>query len=251
MVVSSRGILAIGLGLTGLAFLVGPSLGQGPAQDSTIRKTANPEAKTNPPAPVAPFIGTIDLELVFKNYEKVKVSQKEFNAALTARKNELMQIMSQAQEEAQIMAKLTNGTEDYRKRENKVTELKARHEAMREQAQREFDLRTAESMATFYKEIQAMVTRVAHWRKLTYIFKVSSQQPVGTDPNSVMAAVSNTVMYFDKRNDITADVIHNLNLFYGAATGTTTSSTKPPARAIGGPAGTQPTGAMPQPDNGN
>ena len=37
---SSRGILAIGLGLAGLAFLVGPSLGQ--QQDGSVRKAASP-----------------------------------------------------------------------------------------------------------------------------------------------------------------------------------------------------------------
>ena len=90
------------------------------------------------PTPVAPLIGTVDLELVFKSYEKVKVSNKEYNAALLARKNELMRIMSEAQEEAQMLAKLAPGSEDYKKHENRVTELKARHEAGREQAEREF-----------------------------------------------------------------------------------------------------------------
>ena len=42
MVASSRGILAIGLGLTGLAILVAPTLGQAPAQDGAVRKAANP-----------------------------------------------------------------------------------------------------------------------------------------------------------------------------------------------------------------
>jgi Skp family chaperone for outer membrane proteins len=249
MVVSSRGILAIGLGLTGLAFLVGPSLGQGPAQDNSVRKAANPGAKTSPAPPVAPFIGTVDLELVFKSYEKVMVSQKEYNAALLARKNELMKILSEAQEEAQMLTKLTNGTEDYRKHENRVTELKARHEALREQAQREFELRSAESMATFYKEIQAMVARVAAWRKLNYILRVSNQQPVGTDPNSVMAAVSNTVMYCDKRNDITADVIFNLNKAYETVTGIAPGTTKPVTRTSA-PTGSQPA-ATSQPESGN
>ena len=58
-----------------------------------------------------------------------------------------------------MLAKLTPGTEDYKKHENSVTELKARHEAGREQAEREFTQRQAEAMATLYKEVQAMVPR--------------------------------------------------------------------------------------------
>ena len=108
MVASSRGILAIGLGLAGLACLVAPTLGQGQQQDTMVRKAATPAVK-EPPAPVAPVIGTVDLELVFKSYDKVKVSNKEYSAALLARKNELMRIMAEAQEEAQMLTKLAPG----------------------------------------------------------------------------------------------------------------------------------------------
>jgi Skp family chaperone for outer membrane proteins len=159
MVASSRGLLAIGLGLTGLAILVAPTLGQGQAQDAAVRKTANPASAAGPPTPIAPVIGTVDLELVFKSYEKVKQSNKEYSAALMARKNELLRIMSEAQEEAQMLSKLAPGTEDYKKHENRVTELKARHEAGREQAEREFAMRQAEAMATLYTEIQEMVKK--------------------------------------------------------------------------------------------
>ena len=92
MVPSSRGTLAIGLSLAGLAYLVAPTLGQGQQQDSLVRKTASPSTGS-PPAPIAPVIGTVDIELVFKSYEKVKVSNRDYSAALLARKNELMRIM--------------------------------------------------------------------------------------------------------------------------------------------------------------
>jgi outer membrane protein len=241
MVVSSRGTLAIGLSLAGLAFLVGPSLGQGQTQDGTVRKTANPTAAAVPPSPIAPVIGTVDLELVFKNYEKVKASNKEYSAALLARKNELMKIMSEAQEEAQMLAKLAPGSDDYKRRENRVTELKARHEAGREQAEREFQLRQAEVMATLYKEIQEMVKKIAQWRKMNYVVKVSTQPITGTDPNSVMAAMSSTLVYADPRNDITNDVIYNLNRFYKATAG-------PAAKAATGATNPSQTANPPQPD---
>jgi outer membrane protein len=213
MVASSRGILAIGLSLTGLALLVGPSLGQ---QDSSVRKAADQSTPKPPPPPVTPVIGSVDIEYVFKNYDKVKATNKEFNAAMLARKQELMKIMSEAQQEAELMQKFNPGSEDYKKHETRVTELKARHEAGREQAEREFALRQAESMATLYREIQSMVAMIAQWRKMNYIVKVANQPIAGTDPNSVMGAISSTVVYADPRNDITSDVVHNLNKYYRA-----------------------------------
>ncbi len=232
MVASSRGILAIGLSLTGLALLVGPSLGQ--QQDGSIRKAAG-QSPTTPPDPIAPMIGTVDIEYVFKNYDKVKVANKDFNAAMLARKNDLMKIMSEAQQEAEMMQKFNPGSEDYKKHETRVTELKARHEAGREQAEREFALRQAESMATLYKEIQAMVARIAQWRRLNYVVKISNQPISGTDPNSVMGAISSTMVYADPRNDITSDVVHNLNRVYQATISSTPkASNRMPGAASAG-----------------
>jgi outer membrane protein len=241
MVFSTRGILAVGLGATALALLVGQSLGQ--QQDGAVRKTANPTAGAMPPAPVAPVIGTIDVDAVFKNYEKFKIASKDFNAAMLAKKNELMKIMSEAQEEAQLMSKLTPGTEDFTKHENRVTELKAKHEAGREQAQREFALRDAENVATIYKEVQAMVARVAKWRKMNYVIKISNQQISGTDPNSVMNAIQSTLVFADPVNDITNDVIFNLNRLY-EATAAPAAKTRTGAVPSGRPA----PGSPPQTD---
>jgi Skp family chaperone for outer membrane proteins len=233
MVALSRGILAIGLSLLGLAFLVGPSLGQ--QQDGSVRKTASPTtAATRPPAPVAPIIGTVDIESVFNNYEKVKGLNKEFSMAMADKKKELMKILSEAQSEAEMLAKLAPGTEDYKRHENRVTELKARHEAGRESAEREFTQRQAEMMAILYKEVQAMVTKIAKWRQMNYVVKVSNQPVSGANPNSVMAAISSTMVYADPTNDITNDVIHNLNRFYKSTLPAASPKGSSGTSAIGG-----------------
>jgi Skp family chaperone for outer membrane proteins len=95
-------------------------------------------------------------------------------------------------------------------------------------------------MATLYKEVQTMVSKIAAWRKMNYILKVSNQPVSGANPNSVMAAISSTVVYYDPRNDITADVTHNLNKFYRSAMGTAA-----PKAAAGAP------GTQAQPGEGN
>ena len=41
------------------------------------------------------MIGTVDLDAVFKNYEKVKVSSEEFRAAAMSKKNELIKIQNE------------------------------------------------------------------------------------------------------------------------------------------------------------
>ena len=234
MVISSRAIVAMGLSAVGLGLLVGPSLGQ--QQDGGVRRTASPSTAA-PVAPISPVIGTIDMDAVFKNYDKVKVSSEEFKAAALARKGDLQKIQADAQQEAEILAKLTPGTEDFKKHENRVTELKARFEAGRESAERDFASREAEAMATLYKEVQAMVARIAKWKKMTYIVKVSNQPISGSNPNSVMAAMANTMVYADPTNDITNDVVYNLNRIYKATGGPSakgSATTTPPATSASG-----------------
>jgi len=233
MVVSTRGFLAIGLGLVGLSLLVGPTLAQ---QDGAVRKTTGPTAGATPAAPVQPVIGTVDMDAVFKAYEKFKASNKDFQAAVMARQNELMKIKAEGDEENQMLMKLTPGTEDFKRHENKVTELKARLAAGREQAQREFQLKESENVAIIYKEVQLMVTAIAQWRKMNYVVRVTNVQPAGADPNTVMAALQNTMIYYDPRNDITNDVIFNLNRRYKAIATTpsqTTSNAPQPGAAQG------------------
>jgi Skp family chaperone for outer membrane proteins len=242
MVISSRALVAMGLCTAGIGLLVGPSLGQQP--DGGVRRTAANTSPSAPTAPVPPVIGTVDLDAVFKNYEKVKVSSQEFQAAAMARKGELQKIQAEAQADAEMLAKYSPGTDDYKKYENKVTELKANYEAKREQAERDFAAREAEAMATLYKEIQAMVARVAKWRKMTYVVKVSNQPISGGNPNSVMAAMANTMVYADPSNDITNDVVYNLNRMY-KATGGPAPKGSSAAGSVTAPAGA---GAAAQPD---
>lgn len=239
MVLSSRLIVAMGLGALGAGLLTAPIQGQ---QDAGVRQTAN-AAASGFKDPIPPVIGTIDLDVVFKNYEKVKVSSEEFKAAAMAKRNELMKLQNEAAAEVEMLGKLAPNSDDYKKHENKITELKARMEAGREQAEREFAAKEAEAMATLYKEIQVMTARMAQARKMTYIVKVSNQPITGENPNSVMAAMANTMVYADPRNDITNDVVHNLNKIYRASGGQPAQSAAPAGTAAaGGAAPAQPNG---------
>ena len=221
MGVSPRMILAIGLSLAGFTYLVAPTKGQQPQQPKADPRVQGANAPTNgartnaalKPA-AASVIGTIDLEYVFKNYDKVKAVQKEIGAAIQVRKGELMKYEDQARSAYEYMKKLNPSSEDYRKQENLLTELKAKMEASKEQAEREITLRQAETMATIYKEIQAYAKAVAQHRGITHVMSASNAPPSGSDPNTVMAAISRPVVYSDPANDITNDVVYYLNQSY-------------------------------------
>ncbi len=215
MTVSTRAAWAMGLGFAGLAIAVGPTLGQ--QQDGGVRKTNASAATTK--ASVPAVIGTVDLDAVFKGYDKVKADSEEFKSAAQVKKGELMKLQAEAQQEQEMLVKMAPGSLDAKKHEERITALKAQHQAGMESAEREFASREAQALAKLYGEIQVMVAEIARFRGMTYIVKISNEPVTGANPNSVMAAMSKTVVYADPRSDVTNDVIHNLNLRYKKAGG--------------------------------
>ncbi len=176
MGVSPRKILAIGLSLAGVDLPGRADPGPGPQgrpahPADERRREREPAPGTFAPA-VPTVVGTIDLDYVFKNYDKVKAANKELGAAIQVRKGELMKLENEGRQEVEMMQKLQPGSADYRKHENKATEIKAKMEAGKEQAEREITLRQAETMATLYKEVQAYAEWVAKQRGITHVMTV-------------------------------------------------------------------------------
>lgn len=231
MVHSSRWAAAVGLGVIAGGLLVAPIQGQ---QDGAVRKTNGAPAASGWTPGTPPIIGTIDLDAVFKNYEKVKYANEEFQNSLLSRRNELMKKQTEFQQEMEALSRFAPGQEEYKKQENKLTELKASLEAGKEQAEREFQSKEAEAMATLYNEVTEVSKKIAAKRGMTYVMKVSNQAPNGSNPNSVMAAMANPMITYDPANDITHDVVHNLNTVYKNSGGPTAKRTAPAAGAAPG-----------------
>jgi Skp family chaperone for outer membrane proteins len=179
-----------------------------PGDDPVVR---DPHENKPGPNHAAAAIGSIDIDAVFKRYEKVKTSNEEYTAALSARKRELMKIMDDAQQVARMLSRATPGSDEYKRHENRVTELKARHEAGREQAEREFAQRQARTISEHYGEIHEVVAALAKAKGLNYVVKVSTGPRNNSAPDEVAAALNHSVVYADPRNDLTEEVIPELN----------------------------------------
>jgi Skp family chaperone for outer membrane proteins len=89
----------------------------------------------------------------------------------------------------------------------------------------------AVTLAGLYREIQAMTARVAVWRGMNYVVKVSNEPVTASEPNAVMAAMSRTVVFSDPRNDITPQVVQFLNQEYRKTAGAQARPAAAPASA--------------------
>lgn len=235
MLRSTRATLSVGLCLVGVAGLVGRTFGQAPAQDPKVRP-AGAAATSNNAAPIGPVsIGSIDMDSVLKNYDKFKVATETLRAEALTRHNDLMKIATEAKQQTELLGRMGPGTPDAKRCEDKITQLKAQFEAGRENAEREFTQKEAETMATIYNEIQRYAKWVAQKKNMTFVVKYSDQAASGSEPNSVMAAMSRTILYSDPRVDITNDVTYYLNQAYKASGGPPPRAAAPAAAAAPAP----------------
>lgn len=237
-----RTILALSLwmGFTGLVSA------QQTAQDRGVQRTATNTGATaaaassagTPTQGLPSVIGSIDMDTVFENYEKVKKSSEEIQAKALAKQNELQKMVADMKAAAEKQASLSPTSPEFKKFDQQLTQMKIEAQAFQENIQKELAQLEAEALASLYREIQSMTGRVAVWRGMNYVVKVSNKPVTAVDPNAVMAAMSRTVVYSDPRNDITQNVVQFLNQEYRKTSGASAS----PAAATGNaaPATTQP-----------
>ncbi len=233
MLRSTRAALAVGLGCIGVAGLVGRSAAQ--QQDGRVAKVATAGGGTGAQAPAAMpavSIGTLDVEGVFRAYDKVKVAGETLQADVMLRYNELTKLASEGKQEQDKFDRMAPGSADAKKCQDKMVQLKAQIEASRENAKREFEQKETETMVTIYNEVAEMAKGVANQRGMTFVVKYNEGKLQGSEPNSAMASMSKTIIYADPRLDITADTIKFLNYrYYKVAGGQPPKNQNPAAPA--------------------
>lgn len=254
MAISPRRASLFGLGLLSVGALVGHAFAQNSAEPKPLPPTS---------------VGCIDLERVFDKYEKAKFVREELKATYAAKQSKLQSIAAEGKAVMKEIEQFQQGSKDFKDREAKLTSLKAQLEAERELAQREFDSAQADAMATFYKEVQDMVKRVAYWKKITHVLKISNEPIPSGDPQAVMMSMSRSVVFSDETMDITDTVISNLNAEYfkkggkpvaakadnatqrtgnsSAAPARSNQDLNPPARGAANPAASKSAGAAGRP----
>jgi Skp family chaperone for outer membrane proteins len=220
----TRTTLVVGLTLAGVIGLAGRSFGQGP-NDPRLQQAGNPPRSNPAPQPVAAppaipaaptplVIGSIDMDRVLKDYDKFKVANETIRAEAYERYQQLMKLANEGKQEQEKYARFLEGSPDQKKAMDRITQLKAQIEALRENSEREFTQKDAENMAMIYNEIAVMTRSVAKKRGMTFVVKYTDAPASGNEPNSVVAAMSRTILFADPSVDITNDVIKYLNYFY-------------------------------------
>lgn len=197
-------IMSVVAGIGAAAYFAGSAAGQD-------GRPAENRSKSIPPA----VIGVIDLEHVFKNYEKFKTQSERIQEEFKQKRDELSNLDAQIKQLAEEQKQFTPSSQEYQKRDDEITRRSADLRAQAEQAQKEFARKDAALLQRINGDIQEMVRRTATHKNLTLVLQTQSATEEGTaSMGEIRRDLSRLVLHHDKALDITEFVLYNLNNQY-------------------------------------
>lgn len=197
-------ILAVLAGVGATGYLTGNAAGQNNDNAGTQKSASGPTPSK---------VGVIDLEYVFKNYEKFKQQSERVQEEFKQRRDELSVLDQQIKKLAEEQKQFKPASAEYQKRDNDITRMSADLRAQAEQAQKEFARKDAALLRRNYDDIQKMIELAAHQRHLTVVLQ--KQSPSSESDGSmgeIRRDLSRFVLYHEPKLDITELVLYNLNL---------------------------------------
>ncbi len=191
--------------------------GSGASTPPSKKPDGDQQTARSAPNPPAAIIGSIDIDAVMKRWVKVQESNKSLQARNRLGRAELEKMETEAKAYQEIYGKFSPGSADAVKLAEKIVELNRRMDTERDEAHRNIAQRQAQLTAALYREIQDAIASKAKSKGLNYVVKVSPGPRTDSDPNDVMTALGRSVLYADPRNDLTEEVIRDLNQRYKAS----------------------------------
>ena len=115
------------------------------------------------------------------------------------------------------MQKFPPGSTDYHDLEDQLAAVKRRIERGREVAEKDLARRQAREAAMLLEDIQGAIADVAKARGFDYVVRADAGPDPDADHLQVLTAMKRSVLYANPRNDITDEVIRELNRRFEAA----------------------------------
>ncbi len=184
---------------------------ESPSETPPPEQLGEPTTGQSGPHPTGAAIGSVDMDAVWKRYARVQKLMDQLALDTGAAQRHLEKSRQLLKEGDSFLQKFVPGTPDYIIHEKQVSELRNRLETEQEKAEREFTRRQAGMTATLYQKIQQVIAKVAKARGLDYVVKVSVGPRADSDPQEVHDALGRSVIYANPRNDLTEEVIRELN----------------------------------------
>jgi RNA polymerase sigma factor (sigma-70 family) len=165
----------------------------------------------------AAAVGSIDLDAVFKRYEKASRAQARIDALREERRAQEARFDADDKELLARVNRAAPGSSQRADLDRRYEDLAKRIRDERQAAKEDIERRRTGLMATLNQEISEVIAAVARTKGLDYVVKVEAGPRPGASEHELDAALDRPVLYANPRNDITEEVIGELNRRFAAA----------------------------------
>lgn len=179
-------------------------------------------------------VGLVDLNHVFKNYEKYKRLSEQLKAELKQREREIEQLQTALKQTLNQRNQYKPDSANYRKLDEQLARTKAQLDLKVSGTRREFQQRDSQLVYQTYREVEDVIRRIAQTRGLTLVLQNTRVQNVdASNPQQVFRKINRQVVYSLPNMDITDAVLAELNRSAGAGRQLTRPTTQTPSYRTG------------------
>lgn len=211
--------------LAGATYLINTVVGQ----DKAAHKEAADEE-------IPHRIALIDMEYVFKNYEKLKYQSEDLKSVAQEDRNNLQKKLKKGQEMAAELKDLKQDTPEYDARVQKIQKLETDLKFEDKQNQVKMQREAAKMNLGIYHEVRDAVEKFCKYHKYTLAIQFTRSEANSADPQRMMQIVGQTVVYYRKsdngkcKDDLSEGVVKWLNDKYAKDSGGETAAAPPPRK---------------------
>lgn len=199
LILAATGIVC----LTGATYFLGNAWGQ---------------AKKGAAAEDGPHrIALVDMNHVFKEYEKMKVLQEDLAAELKDSDLKARGYVDNLKKMQEELGQFKEGSAEHKQRETQLVKLSAEFQTFKQVTNKELDRKQAKALLAVYQEAQDVVERFCEYYQYTLVIRFSRDELNTSDPQKLMQGLNRQVMYHRPSDDITVGVVKELNRRYTAA----------------------------------
>ncbi len=176
-------------------------------------------------------IALIDMEYVFKNYEKLKYLQEEMKADLQVEDNKLKDKAKKGQQMVAELKDYKPDTPEYDARRQKIEKLDTDMKFDQKQIQARLQRENAKITLTVYHEMHDAVEKFCKHFNYTLAIQFTRTEANSSDPQRMMQVMNQQVVYYRKadsgkcKDDLSEPVVKWLNEKYAKDSGGDTAET--------------------------
>ena len=204
--------------------------------DTVAGQDTKTPRKEAPAEEIPHRIALIDMEYVFKNYDKLKYLEEELKAELKTEKDDFDKKVNRGRAMEAELKDYKPDTPEFEAKQQKLQKLAQDLQFEQKQSQAKLQKEKAKMTLTVYHEVHDAVEKFCKHFNYTLAIQFTRSEANSSDPQRMMQIVNQPVVYYRKtdagkcKDDLSEPVVEWLNKKYAKDSGGETAAAPSPKK---------------------